>query len=155
MSTAPEHVRHTRDTDGSEDVEGPLADAREVLRERINLEPSLLDEGERLDVYESSDAEAELAARLEAAREADLAIEAATIIRRVRACPPEESLTPEELEEEQEGAGEPAEVSLHEQDEEEALVEALLDEGERLEGFEEDLLEYEMEGQREAESPGE
>ena len=126
-----------------------------VLRERINLEPSLLDEGERLDVYESSDAEAELAARLEAAREADFATEAAMIIQRVRACPPEESLTPEELEEEQEGAGEPAEVSLHEQDEEEALVEALLDEGERLEGFEEDLLEYEMEGQREAESPGE
>ena len=90
----------TRDTDATQDVEGPLADAQAV-RERINLESSLLDKGERLDVYESSDAEAELAARLEAAREADLAIEAATIIRRVRACPPEESLTPEELEEEQ------------------------------------------------------
>jgi hypothetical protein len=153
MSTASERMPPA-DTAPNEEVEGPLEDARAVLGEPVKLEPSMLDESERLEVAEDTIAEAEQAARVEANREAEYAAEARAIIEPVLTGRPEESLTPEELEEEQEGAGQPAEASLHEGGEEEALVEALRDEGEQLEGFEEDLIEYEMERQEEAASGG-
>jgi len=148
MSTASERMRPA-DATPDEEVEGPLEDARAVLGEPVKLEPSMLDESELLEVGEDTIAEAERAARVEADREFEYAAEVEAIIEPVPTGPPEESLTPEELAEDQEGAGQPAEAPLHEEDEEEALVEALRDEGEQLAGFDEDLVEYEMEQQDE------
>ena len=72
---------------------------------------------------------------------AEHAAEAAVLMKRAPA-DPGESLTPETLEAELEGDGRPPEGCLHEEDQ---LVEALLDEGGRLEGFEDDEVEFEME----------
>lgn len=124
------------------EVEGPLEDALAVLRERISADRTLLDPAE-LDREEPGDAER---AELEDEEEHEHAEEAAHIVEPPPELPPD-SLTPELLENVLEPDVLPAEAALHEED---PLLAALLDEGVELDGFDDDVVEYELE-RREAE----
>lgn len=113
----------TRPWRGQRAVLGPLENPVDVLRERVRLDASLLEEAELADEAEPSVADLELAAMREAEAAADRGAEARMLVTPAERDAPD-SLTPEGLESLIEGAPRAAEKSLHVDD---ALEEARLD----------------------------
>ena len=133
--TVPDEPTAERHFFGSH-LENPAA----VLREEVRRDHSLLQDTERIDEPEPSAADLELAATLEAETAAEHAAEAEALV-----SPPErdapDSLTAESFEEFIEPTPKAAEESLHE---EEALRQALLDEGTSLDTLDQDAIEAEI-----------
>jgi hypothetical protein len=135
--TRKRHPWWRRQGSGRGAVEGPLANPAAVVREEVRLDPSLLEEAERTDEAEPSVADLELAAMIEAETAADRAAEAEAVVS------PAERNAPDSVEDFEEFmATQPAtDEALQVED---ALQQALRDEGPELDEFDPDEVEAEV-----------
>ena len=137
QGTRNRHPWWRRPWSGRGAAEGPLENPAAVLREEVRLDPSLLEEAERTDAGEPSPADLELAAILDAETVAERAAEAEAMVS------PAERYAPDSAED----LGEPA-ATQPATDEvlqvEDALQQALRDEGPGLDEFDPEEVEAEV-----------
>ena len=135
--TRKRQPRWRRQGSGRDAVEGPLESSAAVLREEVRLDPSLLEEAERTDEAEPSPADLELAAMLDAETAAERAAEAEALVSSAERA---ELESMEDLEEA--AATQPATDEVLQV--EDALQQALRDEGPELDEFDPDEIEAEV-----------